>query len=277
MKHDGTIEGYETLPLTLLRDGGTGAAVLRRRSARPSRRGAVYVHCPGDAFVRDELVVWFTDRGFHFYAADLREVGGGAGTRQDTNLVAADLSEYFRCLDEAVAHVRQADAIDTVVICAHGTGALVCALWCHARRAGRPADVLVLATPDLSRDQSWLARAGAVWRTGAAGEEMPLAGRVSPLRAAAQRRVRRGLDIACPVLVMCPARAWDSPAGVAGPVILRALFGAPATVRLGEHVTWLKLDGGQPLPGGPERKKFFDELGRWLGAYLSGQVRDQLL
>jgi hypothetical protein len=29
------------------------------------------------------------------------------------------------------------------------------------------------------------------------------------------------------------------------------------------------------VPGGPG-KRFFDELGRWLGAYLSGQVRDQL-
>jgi hypothetical protein len=51
-------------------------------------------------------------------------------------------------------------------------------------------------------------------------------------------------------------------------------------VRLGAHVTWLKLDGGLPgqaLPDGPDRKRFFDELGRWLGAYLSGQVRDQLL
>jgi hypothetical protein len=51
-------------------------------------------------------------------------------------------------------------------------------------------------------------------------------------------------------------------------------------MRLGEHVTWLKLhDGlpGQALLVGPERRRLFDELGRWLGAYLSGQIRDQLL
>jgi Serine aminopeptidase, S33 len=260
MKYDGTIDGYEALPLTPMRERGGGAAVLRRRSARPSRRGVVYVHCPGDMFVRDELVVWFTDRGFHFYAADLREDRGPGEPGRDGNRVAEDLTRHFSCLDAAVAHVREADAIDTVVMCAHGTAALVCALWCHARRAGQPADALVLATPELRRGKSWQARAV----------------RSAPLRAAVARRLRYGLDIACPVLVMCPARDWDTPAGPGGP-LLRALFGAPAPVRLGEHVTWLKLDGGQPLPGGKERKRFFDELGRWLGAYLSGQIRDQLL
>jgi hypothetical protein len=40
------------------------------------------------------------------------------------------------------------------------------------------------------------------------------------------------------------------------------------------------VDGGQPgepLPDGPGRRRVFDELGRWLSAYLSGQIRDQLL
>jgi len=42
----------------------------------------------------------------------------------------------------------------------------------------------------------------------------------------------------------------------------------------------MKLEGGQAGEALPEpecRKRFFDELGRWLGAYLSGQIRDQLL
>ena len=32
-----------------------------------------------------------------------------------------------------------------------------------------------------------------------------------------------------------------------------------------------------PLRCGPDGTPFFRELGRWLGAYLSGQFRDQLL
>jgi hypothetical protein len=31
------------------------------------------------------------------------------------------------------------------------------------------------------------------------------------------------------------------------------------------------------LSARPVRKEVYDELGRWLGAYISGQVRDRLL
>ena len=34
---------------------------------------------------------------------------------------------------------------------------------------------------------------------------------------------------------------------------------------------------GQPPALPPQRTRFLDELGRWLSAYLSGQIRDQLL
>ena len=88
---------------------------------------------------------------------------------------------------------------------------------------------------------------------------------------------------------MCPAAAGHAPGGAGGRGALGVmgalgalgtLTGRRATIRLGEHVTWLTLDGGLPgqaptLP--PQRRRFLDELGRWLSAYLSGQIRDQLL
>jgi hypothetical protein len=62
------------------------------------------------------------------------------------------------------------------------------------------------------------------------------------------------LSIACPVLV------------VTGP-------GRAAGWRLGGHVTALQL----PALRRNDTAAFFDELGRWLGAYMYGQLRDQLL
>jgi hypothetical protein len=140
-------------------------------------------------------------------------------------------------------------------------------------------DALILAGPELGAGRKWPRRAATAHENGAPG-------RPSPLLAGAQRRLRRGLEIGCPVLVMYPAAAGH---GVSGPGRLRALgalgalgtmAGRRATIRLGEHVTWLTLDGG--LPGqapalAAQRRRFLDELGRWLGAYLSGQIRDQLL
>jgi hypothetical protein len=288
MEHDGQgrpVEGYETVPLLIagaMGDAGrNGAAVLRRRTARPSRRAVVYVHCLDDSFVPADLVGWYTDRGFHFYAADLRAVGSGGPGAPEGNRPAGELSTYFACLDAAVTHLRAADAIDTVVVSAHAAGALFAALWCHARRGSQPMDALILASPELGSGQRWPARAVSARENGATGHS-------SPLLAGAQRRLRRGLEIACPVLVMCPAAGGHGPGtggmlplGVLGALgALGTLAGRRATIRLGEHVTWLTLDGG--LPGqapapAPQRRHFLDELGRWLSAYLSGQIRDQLL
>jgi hypothetical protein len=279
IEHDGTAEGYEAVPLAIGGAGiqGGGAAVLRRRSARPSRWAVMYVHCLGDPFVPADLVGWYTERGFHFYAADLRDVGATGPGGPDGNRAAGDLRECFACLDAAMDHLRGTDAIDTVVVCAHGTGALIAALWCHARRGSGPADAVVLASPALGRS-SWLARPG-VPPAVATTDRHPVR-RASPLLAAAQRRIRRGLDIPAPVLVMCPDEGWDVPGGTGGLLGLRAIVGKQVVMRLGEHVTWLKLDEGlpgqaRPTPAG--RKRFYDELGRWLSAYLSGQIRDQLL
>ena len=42
-------------------------------------------------------------------------------------------------------------------------------------------------------------------------------------------------------------------------------------------MTWLRLPAGSALGSQAGGQQFFDELGRWLGAYMYGHVRDQLL
>jgi hypothetical protein len=279
------VEGYETVPLPIAGAAadanGNGMAVLRRCTARPSKRAVVYVHCLDDSFVPPDLVGWYTDRGFDFYAADLRTLPGGPGT-PEAGRAAGALGECFACLDAAVAHLRAADAIQTVVVSGHTAGALVAALWCHARRGSRPVDALVLANPELRAGRPWRARARAARAARANGA----ASRPPPLLSGAQRRLGRGLEIACPVLVMCPAMPGHGPGGTGGLLplgvlgTLGTLAGRRTTTRLGEHVTWLTVESG--LPGqapaaAPQRRHVLDELGRWLSAYLSGQIRDQLL
>jgi hypothetical protein len=214
---DRQVEGYETVPLLIAgtagnaNGNGNGMAVLRRCPARPSKRAVVYVHCLDDSFVPPDLAGWYTDRGFHFYAADLRTLGGSGPEAPDAGRAAGALGECFACLDAAVSHLRAADAIQTVVVSGHAAGALVAALWCHARRGSRPVDALVLANPELRTGRRWRARARAVRANGAAG-----AGRPPPLLSGAQRRLGRGLEIACPVLVMCPAAPGHGPGGTGG-------------------------------------------------------------
>ena len=131
-----------------------------------------------------------------------------------------------------------------IIVGAHSADALTAALWCDARRDKGPADALILSSP-------------------------------------AFRRMRRDLDIACPVLVMSPAGGPGTKGGPAGRLTGRRRRRTDAApVRLGLHVTWLRPEDGldEPADGASaDRRRFFDELGRWLGAYMYGQVRDQLL
>jgi hypothetical protein len=235
-------DGYEQV----LEPGSAAAvrrdpALRRLQSLQSTRRAVLYVRAAGDPLESAELAQWFTERGSHFYVVGLRRprrigilwpgrarrgsgvstpwarLPGGAGRRVPAAALAG--------LDNACAHLSQAEGMAHVIVVAQGRAARAAALW----SARHPiASALILIQPD------------------------------QPARPALR------LSIACPVLV------------VTGP-------GQAAGWRLRGHVTWLELpapDGNDgstgpiPLAG---RQAFFDELGRWLGAYMYRQSRDRLL
>jgi alpha-beta hydrolase superfamily lysophospholipase len=244
-ERDDAAGGYEAVADLPVSDEApcSGGAMLRRRSPRPTRRALLYLHCVRDSFVSEDLVSWYTERGFHLYVADLRGPsgpggpGGPAGPGRDM----PGRGDCFAGLDAACRHLYESEGIDSIIVSAHAAGALTAALWCDARRDSRPPDALILSSPAFGK------------------------------------RLRRGLDIPCPVLVMVPAAEWDAQYGKAG---RRRRRSAAATARLGAHVTWLRIEGGLDdgaPPGSADRRRFFDEMGRWLGAYMYGEVRDQLL
>jgi len=151
--------------------------------------------------------------------------------------------------------MREADGIDAIILSADEPAAAVAALWCDARRASSPVEALILSASYLGTS------------------------------------LRGSLDISCPVLVIS---SLAGPGGNGDWRDRRGKRGRDA-VRLGQHVTWLFLDEeravARPDPDSPpgvggygaasaaslQRRRMFDEMGRWLGAYMYGKVRDQLL
>jgi hypothetical protein len=219
--------------------GGPGStALFRRRSVHASRRGVLHLQSARDTPAPADLASWFTERGFHFYVAALRWPRRPGRIRRRGGRT---LTAAFAELDARCEHLRTADGIDNVIVTAHGEGALAAAMWCSAPASGSHPDALILYAPSFGRG----------------------------------RRAARGLDIPCPVLVI----------GGSGRRrrlrLRRGTATAPAaTIHLGSHVTWLRPADGEARPDAREpedRRRFFDEMGRWLGAYMYGQVRDQLL
>jgi hypothetical protein len=264
--------GYQAVPLPR-RPGDESvlvAQLARRACPRPSRRAVLYVHCLADPQVQPDLAGWYLQRGFHFYVADIR----AARPRSRD----ATLAEYFSCLDAAMRQVRQAEGNRVVLVSAHRAGAVIAALWCHARRAAGPAEALIMADPDFGPSQHWLYRLLAVGQPAAAsGPRGTAAGtadaaRLPEVLPQAQRKLRRGLDISCPVLVLSPSAVNVTVPG--------ARYRAAPPARLGAHVTSLRLASAPPGLARPDRaarRCRYDELSRWLGAYVSADVRDQLL
>jgi alpha-beta hydrolase superfamily lysophospholipase len=253
-------DGYEAVPILPASDetaeaADSGRPMLRRPSALPSRRAVLCVHGQRDTFVPEDLPGWYTERGFHFYVADLRPPDGQRRSQRQRRRARAESAQ----LDAACRHLRQAEGIEMIIMTADGADAATAAVWCDARTEADRADALILTAPVFGR------------------------------------RLRRGLDIACPVLVLGQAGGEASRRGPG-----RRRGPDQGAVKLGAHVTWLRLDDGpteldsdgdsgavsgadssadsSAVSGAnADRRRFFDEMGRWLGAYMYGQVRDQLL
>jgi hypothetical protein len=256
---------YETLPIPGLRRADRDAvALLRRRSGRTARRAVLYLpgldgaDGPLGPALPGGLADWYDERGFGCYLASLG-TPGGAG-------VTASLDRALDALDGMARVLRVTEGIDTLVVSGDGAGATVAALWCADRRPG-PADALVLTSPAVPGTSRRKDEPGA-WPPGS-----------RRLRTAAARNLAGGVDIGCPVLVLSGTPAGADGQDGAG---RRSRRGDARTVPLPiePHVTCLRLGVPEdtPLPPrGAEARPFYGELGRWLGAYLSGPFRDQLL
>lgn len=135
----------------------------------------LYVHGFTDYFFQEELAAFFTDRGYAFYALDLRKCGRSLRDGHQPHYT-SDLSFYDRELNAALDVIADETA-DRVIVAAHSTGGLITPLWLDRLRTTDPrrhAQVkgLLLNSP-------WFDLQGeAILRTGAVGTVIKGVGRV---------------------------------------------------------------------------------------------------
>src|SRR4051812_9534748 len=123
----------QTLELPADDEGQVVATLVRRPGGRRTTRAVLHVHGFADYFFQTEYAEWWTERGYDFYALDLRKYGRSLRPHQTPNYV-TDLREYFPELDEAWRRLTTRDGHTEVVISAHSTGGLVVGLWADERR-----------------------------------------------------------------------------------------------------------------------------------------------
>jgi hypothetical protein len=213
-------------------------ALFRLRSAQPSRRAVLHLQAAGDPVIPADLAGWFTERACHFYLVGFRLPGRMLLPGWRVSHAAA---RAVAQLDETCARLREADGMEHVILSAQGRAAMVAALWCDRQSRGGP--------------------------TGQ--PQLPVADALILYQPAWPARPALRLNIGCPVLAL---------SGQPASARLRLTRQRPAP-HLGDHVTWRRLPEATDLVSlpGPGRRAFFDELGRWLGAYMYGLAGDTLL
>jgi alpha-beta hydrolase superfamily lysophospholipase len=116
----------------------------------------LYVHGFADYFFQTGYADWWAERGYDFYALDLRKYGRSLLPHQTPNYI-TDLRDYYPEIDAAWQRVTERDGHADVVISAHSTGGLVVGLWADDRR---PAQLVgaVMNSPWLDLQGSALLR-----------------------------------------------------------------------------------------------------------------------
>jgi alpha-beta hydrolase superfamily lysophospholipase len=264
-------------------EGAVHATLVRRPAPTTTRKAVLHVHGFADYFFQTEYAEWWNDRGYDFYAIDLRKYGRSIRDHHTPNFV-TDIRVYFEELDEAWRRVTERDGHDHIVLSAHSTGGLTLPLWTNDRKPELAG--MVLNSP-------WLDMPGPVWlRTVGSEVVKQVAARAprrviprqvtgfytrslhkdhdgewdfnlewKPLRSwpvyagwlAAIRRahdeVHRGLEMGCPVLVLTSG-GTAYPAEMSDDVHRHDIVLEVQQIRrwspsLGRHVTVVSIDGAR--------------------------------
>jgi len=300
----------ETLVLRPDFEGEVVATLVHRPAAKPNGRAVLHVHGFADYFFQTAAADFWVERGYDFYALDLRKYGRSLRPHQTPNY-AGDLREYYEELD--LAFERVARTHDHVVFSAHSTGGLTVPLWLHDRQYAVAGVFLNAPWIDMHGDAfTRLVAMPVIHRLGARqpmrviprevdgtyakslhsdyfGEWdfdlawKPLqswpayAGWIRAVRLG-QARLARGLDIDAPVLMVSSTRSGHptsqtDPDLTSTDTVLDVERMRRRAAVLSRHVTIAQVEGALhdvTLSPEPVRSRVFDEVGRWLSAYVEG-------
>ncbi len=287
-------------------EGPVRATLVRRRASVPTRKAVLYLHGYLDYFFQTHLADEYNRHGFNFYALDLRKYGRSLGAGQHLSFC-KDIREYFGEISASLQIMTEEDDNNWVVLNGHSTGGLISALYAEEGEQKARIDALFLNSPFfdfnlgardrlLVRTTTWLAPVFPYLTLQGKGNSpymesihadhrgewaMDLTYRpmgsfthyAGWFRAIsrAHQRLRRGLSIACPVLVMHSDKSvygeqWHE-GFQAGDAILNVAHIREGSRHLGPNVKVVEIEDGLHdlvLSRPDVRAHVFEELFGWL-------------
>jgi len=300
-----------TLPMGTDYEGEVIATLVRRQPDPTANKAVLYIHGYNDYFFQKHVGTFFADLGANFYALDLRKHGRSLLPHQTASLCRT-LREYYPEIDAAVEIIKQAGH-ETVLLSGHSTGGLTACLWAEEGSRRNLVDGLILNSPYLSSGVPRLAQIlldpicrlvtyrqpakvfplefsphyarslhrsyqgewdfDTEWKSVSGTRFMP-AWLVSIHEG--QRRVRNGLGLRMPVLVMCGTqsggRRTPPEQMLRADTVLNVNQIAHLSTRLSRNVTCIRVPDAMHdvfLSRPAVREQAFAEISRWLGTWMT--------
>lgn len=287
-------------------DGKVITTVIRREARVPTHKALLYVHGYNDYFFQSQLAQIFNDSCYNFYAVDLRKYGRSLMASQ-TAFQVHNLNEYFADIDTTLS-IMKSEGNTEIILMGHSTGGLITALYCNERRNSLSVKGLILNSPFLDMNQSWMkekilipvvsflglfspnikikqSKSTAyaesllidhhgewIYDTSKKFKQSPpvTSGWIRAIHRG-QKKVHRGLDIPCPVLVMFSSQSvygddW-TPEHQKGDAVLDVKDIEKYGKRLGPHVTEAVIPEGLHdliLSQKSAREKTYETIFEWL-------------
>jgi alpha-beta hydrolase superfamily lysophospholipase len=131
------------------------ATLVSKACPAGSRKAVLYLHGYVDYFFQVHLANRFLEAGYNFYALDLHRCGRSLKAGQIPHYC-RDVAEYGAEITAALNVIRQVDGNALVIGNFHSTGGPIGLLYAQDHEAERPFDGLILNSPFLDFNDSWI-------------------------------------------------------------------------------------------------------------------------
>jgi alpha-beta hydrolase superfamily lysophospholipase len=223
-------------------EGRVEATLISRLTADESKKAILFVHGFVDYFFHNEFADWANSIGLNFYAVDLRKYGRSLLPHQKPNNF-KHYEEYFEDFDLAIDYIKGVDKNDDLILYGHSTGGLLTALYANHHRESKLINKLILNSPFFDFNISFISKKlipfisniGKIFPNISSPEKLKT-GYASSIHSdfkgewnfnldwkpiegfglnfgwinaihTAQKELKKGLEIKCPVLVMYSSKS----------------------------------------------------------------------
>lgn len=307
-KADILADGFlrKTIQMPTDYEGEVDITLIKKESLKPTDKAILYVHGYNDYFFQKAMANRFIDSSYNFYAVDLRKYGRSYMKHQYPFQVYR-ISEYYADIDSAIANM-QAEGMQEIILMAHSTGGLITSLYCNENKSHLQVRGLILNSPFFDMNQSWFKENiliplvsfwGIFFKNTRISESMSTAYAESllknyhgewefdtnmkyiappPLTSGwmhaihqAQRKLQKGLQIPCPILLMYSDKSvygqeWH-PLYQAGDGVLDVKDIQKYGLKLGKNVTRKEIPNGLHdlvLSSKEARENVYSTMFTWL-------------